>query len=534
LVAEAKRKDRPFDCLLVDDTSRLARELSDALRTFKVLEFHGVSLVSVSNNIDSTQDNARTLITMHGLMDEHGLTDLSKKVHRGQEGRALKGCTTGGKRYGYKNVPIEDESRTGKYGRPAVLEVRLEINREHAAVLVRMFRMYHQGMGQGAIAIQLNLEGILGPKGRWSKYTIHEMLRNEIYHGVVVWGRTKKCRNPETGKKISRPVPESQWRRVEVPELRIIPEDLWVSVQKRLKKSRETFHKRGGLTRTERSRTYLFSGILACGDCNGSMVICAGGGRRGYTKYGCHEHKHTGTCGNGLLIRQDRLEAQLLASLERQLMNPATLDNAVARCERELKRRVAEMQRAGSVTTLESLKKQHADMQARRDRLIQAIEVSGEEIRSLTQRLREVETEIKRLGAAIATYRPVKLEVAVGSIRERVMKTLTRLHEATRAGGDVSRAKEALATYVGKLVLSPVQRDGRPVYRVQGNISVMPEAENGRMQWGAVPGHHVFQDLQTLRSEFWFQLVPIPARRQMSRAALRPTFDHTLLFAYFR
>ena len=59
-------------------------------------------------------------------------------------------------------------------------------------------------------------------------------------------------------------------------------------------------------------------------------------------------------------------------------------------------------------------------------------------------------------------------------------------------------------------------------------------AVNGSRGTDSVPGHLVFKDLQALHPEFWFQLVPIPARRQMSRAALRPTFDHTLLFAFFR
>ena len=46
LVSAAKLKSRIFDCLLIDDTSRLARDMSDALRTFKTLEFHGVTVVS--------------------------------------------------------------------------------------------------------------------------------------------------------------------------------------------------------------------------------------------------------------------------------------------------------------------------------------------------------------------------------------------------------------------------------------------------------------------------------------------------------
>ena len=190
LVKAAKSKPRPFDCLLVDDTSRLARDLSDALRTFKILEFCGLTVVSVSQGIDSSQNNARPLLAMQGIMDEQYLTDLAKKVHRGQEGRALHGYTTGGRVYGYRNVPIEDPDRTGKYGRPAVLGVKLEIIAEQATVINRIFTMYTDGLGQGTIAIQLNKDGIPGPNGPWSRYTIHEMLRNERYRGVSVWGRT--------------------------------------------------------------------------------------------------------------------------------------------------------------------------------------------------------------------------------------------------------------------------------------------------------------------------------------------------------
>ena len=121
LVNAAKDKSCPFDCLLVDDTSRIARDMSDALRTWQTLEFFGVSVVSVSQGIDSLQGNARPMIAMQGIIDEQYLTDLSKKVHRGQEGRALNGCTTGGRLYGYNNVPIEDPTRTGKSEGPLCL-----------------------------------------------------------------------------------------------------------------------------------------------------------------------------------------------------------------------------------------------------------------------------------------------------------------------------------------------------------------------------------------------------------------------------
>jgi hypothetical protein len=131
------------------------------------------------------------------------------------------------------------------------------------------------------------------------------------------------------------------------------------------------------------------------------------------------------------------------------------------------------MERKGSITTQDSLKKQRQDMEARRGRLIQAVEISGGDIPGLTHRLREVEGEIIRLNEAIAVHRPVKLNVAVDGIREHVMKSIMRLGVTLKAG-DISRAKDALAKHIGKLVLTPVQRDGRPVYKVSGNVSVHP------------------------------------------------------------
>jgi site-specific DNA recombinase len=489
LVKAAKAKSRTFDCVLAYDTSRLARDLSDALRTFKILEFYGVTVVSVSQGIDSSQGNARPLLAMHGIMDEQYLTDLAKKVHRGQEGRALNGFTTGGRIYGYNNVPIEDPTRTGKYGRPAVLGVKLEINPQQAAVVCRIFTMYAEGMGQGTIAIQLNAEGVAGPNGPWSRYTIHEMLRNQRYRGVSEWGRTKKDRNPETGRKISRDTLESQWLRVEVPAWRIVPEELWVAAEERRRKAAASFHQMGGLTRTARGRSYLFSGILVCGKCGGSMVICAGGGKRDYVKYGCHAHKHNGMCNNKLMMRQDRLEQQLLAAIEQRILNPATLEIVVQRCEEKLRTRIAEMEGQGSVMTVDALREDLEDRKRRQARVIEAIEAAGD-INILTGRLRTLDNEIKDIQQAIARYRPVKLDMAVGEIREHVARTVRGLKESLAISGgtnDVARAKAALAKHIGKLVLTPAIRDGRPVYRVTGNVA-LPDSEKCRMQLVARDG----------------------------------------------
>ncbi len=50
LMSAAKTKPKPFDCLLVDDTSRLARYLPDVLSMNDRLLYHGVFIYAVALN----------------------------------------------------------------------------------------------------------------------------------------------------------------------------------------------------------------------------------------------------------------------------------------------------------------------------------------------------------------------------------------------------------------------------------------------------------------------------------------------------
>jgi site-specific DNA recombinase len=292
LIEAAKRRPLPFDRILIDDTSRLARNLEDALRMVEVLKFQSIGVTFVSQGIDTLDKMARQLVTINGMMDEQFLTGLADKVHRGQEGRVLKGLNPGGKLYGYINVPILNLNRPGKYGRPAVDGVDQKINDEQAEVVRRVFRMYASGLGLALIAKTLNGEGVASPQPprtrtlqAWCPSSIREMLRNELYHGVRVWNRTVKKRNPETGRKVSRDRPKEEWQRVNVPKLRIVPEELWTLVQDRIAHlNKQGAARLGGMNRTTRSRSYLFSGMLVCGECRSRLVIISGGGKRGYVR----------------------------------------------------------------------------------------------------------------------------------------------------------------------------------------------------------------------------------------------------------
>ena len=63
------------------------------------------------------------------------------------------------------------------------------------------------------------------------------------------------------------------------------------------------------------------------------------------------------------------------------------LDHLVTRCEDELRKRLAEMERQGSIMTVESLKKDLEDRKRRQAKLLDVIETAGE-VSILAERLR--------------------------------------------------------------------------------------------------------------------------------------------------
>jgi len=103
----------------------------------------------------------------------------------------------------------------------------------------RIFEDYVNGKSPRAIATALNAEGIPSPRGgQWNASTINGnkarrngILHNELYIGYLTYNRQSFRKDPETGKRQARPNPPSEWEMVEVPELRIIDDDLWERAQ---------------------------------------------------------------------------------------------------------------------------------------------------------------------------------------------------------------------------------------------------------------------------------------------------------------
>ena len=434
--AAAKR----FDVVVTEALDRLGRRLSDVARLYDHLEFQGVRLHAV---------NIGQVTTMHvgllGTMAQLYLSDLKEKTRRGQLGRALAGKIPGGKAYGYRLVE-------GEHGERKVIEAE-------ALVVRRIFREFAGGKSPRAIAKALNAESVPGPDGRqWRDTTIRGqiergtgILNNSLYAGRLEWNRCSYIKDPKTGKRVARPNPHDRWEIVEVPELRIVDNDLWGAVK--LRQRDLSFEIRrddsgNALNRTHR-RKFLLSGLLKCGCCGGGFTIVAP------DRYGCATRRSKGTCNNNVTVIRQEIEARVLDGLKGRLMAPELVREFIRAFQEEANRAAAEREqhfRADGVH-LAAIERKIAG-------IVAAVE-GGNYSRALGDRLAELERQEELLRARLREGPPpiVRLHPRLPEIyAERVQQLETSLNDSAIR----EEAAEVLRSLIDRIELHP-RGDGKGV-----------------------------------------------------------------------
>jgi len=337
--------------LIVDDLSRLSRKI-DANTTIAEFKYYGARVISVADGIDSFNKSSELLIGVKTAVNSSHSGEMKQKIHRGQEGNALNGKTTGGKFYGYKPVPIYSETETDAYGLPVIEYGVLEINEHEAEIVRQIFEWAADGVPYTRIANRLNKRGVPGSSGKgWTGSTINSsvngspigILNNKLYIGVKIWNKTETARHPITGevKKVARD--KSEWVTVDMPELRIVSDELWHAVKERqAKQKKKSKQKQKGShenARTGRAPGYLFSSILKCGSCGANMIMVD------KNNYRCGDAHRRGEaiCKNKQKISRKEVETKLLASIKSDLFHQDVVDTFMHEANRELRNRKGEL-----------------------------------------------------------------------------------------------------------------------------------------------------------------------------------------------
>ena len=461
------RNDRPpppFDAVLVDDTSRLARDTADAIRVVQQLTFCGVRIVFISQGLDTASEQAETLVAVHGVVDQLYIRELKHKTWRGIKGQLDRGFHTGSKTYGYRSVKVVDPSGRHNEDGPVVIGKRLEIDPEQATVIRHIYEWYLEGVSQPEMADRLNATDAPMPRGTpWTKNLIRRILTNERYLGKQIWGQTSYERRPGTNKLVPRTRPREQWHIVDHPELRIIDDELWDRAQARRETVRTSFNltPRTGLARG-RSGLYskhLLVGLTQCGVCGKGFTITSGG--CGSPRYGCPNSWQNGrdACDNRFTIMAKIADPVVLEGLQRQLLEPTmvkTITDAVT---------------DGVRTALTAGPSTRKALEARRDvvtkkvtHLVQAIEhgialpAVSEQLAKRQAELREIEEEL----AALVHAPDLNLAVIPTWVRQQ-LEDLSGL-----LADNPERAKAELQALNVRFTVLPIRDEGKPFLRVEG------------------------------------------------------------------
>ncbi len=443
-----KAREHLFDVIIVEALDRLSRDMEDLAGIHKRLSFLGIEIRAVHEGVVNT-----VLVGLRGLVGQLYREDNAHKVRRGQAGRVGQGLNAGGLTYGYAPVP-------GDPGKRMIVEAEAEIVRQ-------IFREYVDGRTPRDIAHDLNAAQISPPRGRaWNASTINGnsqrgsgLLNNGLYAGRLIWNKVRMVKDPDTGRRVSRPNPESEWQSADVPELAIISREVFDATQTR-KKARSVTH-----PNQQRRPRHMLSGLLKCSAC-GAGMSSNGKDPSGRIRIRCSAATESGTCPDPKTFYLDTVEAAVLNGLTAEMRHPDVIAEYVRTYHEERKRLAADADKKRIW-----LERRLGELNREIDRLVDAIAKGHGDPAVLGPRSTALHEERQKVSADLASAPPATAVVALHpAMLARYEEQLTRLQAALASGirvGD-SECSEAIRDLVETVT---VFRDPRRVGGVQVEIA---------------------------------------------------------------
>lgn len=336
MIAEAIQQRPTF--IIMDDSSRYARNRKEAIETKDILRKHGINVRFVNEPfVDPNSVAGLWLEGIQEIKNEATSREISFHVMKGMTHNIkardpeTRWCyKNGGKApFGYKTVYLtRGQDHKGKPILKAIWELDPETAPIMKEVIVDLYTK--QQMSYNKIRDELNLRGITTTRGNhWSTGSVVELLREdrlEQYAGTAIWNRTHRH---VIGQKYKS---RDQWIKVENAHPAIITMDELEGALERKKLNR--VHAPSGATHES---SYLITGknfegnpMFTCGNC-GSGVIGYGNSSRNWKKYICGANRTKGklACNNDWKIDRNWLEQTILCEIEQRYTAPEKIEELV-------------------------------------------------------------------------------------------------------------------------------------------------------------------------------------------------------------
>ncbi|HEY5082232.1 MAG TPA: recombinase family protein [Bauldia sp.] len=433
-------EDEKFSVVIAEHLDRVSRNTGDYHRESEVLESLGIELHTRSGRLGFLEAGITALVA------ENFSRELGPKVHRGQEGNVRAGKLAGSFTFGYRKV-------RGYAGEP-------EIDEEKAAIVRRIFAEAKTGKPARAIAMDLNRDGIPGPRGgRWNGSTISGnreratgILRNELYIGRIIWNRADASKLPgKRRKKSARLRDKTKWVTGDRPSLRIIDNETFEAVR-----NAPTIMRTANRQRTK----YLLSGLMRCGRCGGNMVA-NGADASGRVYVRCSGYTEgSGRCDHARRYHLDDIENSSLEALKSELREPVLIQHYIENYAAEAKRLAA-----GAAPRRRKLVARQRQLEASRQRYVDAIGDGSIPLRHVADKLAAIEADITEVKAGIAEAEPQRIELCQ-TTRQGYLSKIARLGDDTLSRDPDSSA--VLRDLIESVTVRPAPKGHKAALELHG------------------------------------------------------------------
>ncbi len=317
-------RSKSIDVVLVEDTSRLSRDIAESHTLMQLARSKSVEIISVNDGMSTEDQSSAMAMSFKGVINSDVSKQIGQRSRRAQITRFLAGYSAGDTCYGYTAVSTQ---HTHKKSLIVPSHFRPEINETEAIIIRRVFDWFISGIGLAQIAKRLNDQRIPSSQRaqkiskktcNWNQSAIGKLLTQQKYIGVWVWGKSETVKNPDSGRFGKRPAQAKSivyLNGLKVNDhLRIVSPEMWLKAQLKLSETKRIYHKNKSAAeamnfaaKTASKSKLVLSGIVFCGRCGGNLLQTTSG------SFGCYRQRNKGTnhCSNIRTVKVHKLEAAL-------------------------------------------------------------------------------------------------------------------------------------------------------------------------------------------------------------------------------
>ena len=284
MIALAKDKAHPFDCILVWKYSRFARNQEESIVYKSMLSKIGVDVISISEPLDDSPFGS-LIERIIEWMDEFYSIRLSGEVKRGMAEKVSRSEIVTIPAFGYD------------------VQGKTYVPNAQADTVRRIFADYLGGKGITTITRELTEAGVRTRRGslptnRWVRY----ILRNPVYIGKIRWSRDGKIDYVHGGE-----VGNDSAVLIDGGFEPIIDADTFEAVQKKLERRAAALP----YTRHDQEVDWMLKGLVRCSNCGSTLTYSA----LSCPSMQCYKYAH-GSCSVSHSLSIRKANRLVIAGLE--------------------------------------------------------------------------------------------------------------------------------------------------------------------------------------------------------------------------